>query len=73
VIIFENFNFALFTPPLGDFQVGLARRGHPLRLWVTREGTKQTIGDEGLQIVHCDGGERPRIARRNDGHLVSHR
>jgi hypothetical protein len=22
VIIFENFSFALFTPPLGDFQVG---------------------------------------------------
>jgi hypothetical protein len=21
VIIFENFSFALFTPPLGDFQV----------------------------------------------------
>jgi hypothetical protein len=28
---------------------------------------------EGLQIVHRDGGERLRIARRNDGHLVGHR
>jgi hypothetical protein len=54
-------------------RVSLARSGHPLRLRVTGEETEQTIGDEGLQIVHHDGGERPRIARRNDGHLVSHR
>jgi hypothetical protein len=54
-------------------RVALARRGHPLRLRVTGEGTEQTIGDEGLLIVHRDGGERPRIAWRNDGHLVSHR
>jgi serine/threonine protein kinase len=25
VIIFENFSFALFTPPLGDFQVAVKR------------------------------------------------
>jgi hypothetical protein len=25
VIIFENFSFALFTPPLGDFQRGIPR------------------------------------------------
>jgi hypothetical protein len=54
-------------------RVGLARRGHPLRLRVTREGTEQTIGNKGLQIVHHDGGERPRVTRRNDGYLVSHR
>jgi hypothetical protein len=54
-------------------RVGLARGGHPLRLRVTGEGTEQTIGDEGLQIVHSDGGERSRIAWRNDGHLVGHR
>jgi hypothetical protein len=52
---------------------GLARRDHPLRLRVTGEGTEQTISNEGLQIVHRDGGERPRIARRNDGHPVGHR
>jgi hypothetical protein len=34
---------------------------------------KQTIGDEGLQIIHRDDGERPRVARRNDGHPVGHR
>jgi hypothetical protein len=51
----------------------LVRRDHPLRLRVTGEGTEQTIGDEGLQIVHCDSGERPRVARRNDGHPVGHR
>jgi hypothetical protein len=47
---------------------GSARRGHPLRLRVTGEGTKQAIGNKGLQIVHRDGGERPRVARRNDGY-----
>jgi hypothetical protein len=47
-------------------------RGHPLRLRPIGEGTKQTIGDKGLQIPHNDGGGRPRIARRDDGHLVSH-
>jgi hypothetical protein len=50
----------------------LARRDHPLRLWVTGEGTEQAIGDEGLQIIHRDGGDRPRIARRNNGHPVGH-
>ena len=52
--------------------VGLAR-DHPLRLRPTGEGTEQTIGDKGLQIPHDDGGGRPRVTRRNDGHLVSHR
>jgi hypothetical protein len=51
---------------------GSARRDHPLRLRVTREGTKQAIGNKGLQIVHRDGGERPRAARRNDGHPIGH-
>jgi hypothetical protein len=50
----------------------LARRDHPLRLRVTGEATKQTIGDKGLQIVHRDSGERPRVERRNDGHPVGH-
>jgi hypothetical protein len=54
-------------------RVGLARRGHPLWLRPNGEGMKQTIGNEGLQILHSDGGERPRVARRNNGHLVSHR
>jgi hypothetical protein len=54
-------------------RVSLARGSHPLRLRPIREGTEQTIGNEGLQILHSDGGERPRVARRNDGHLVSHR
>jgi hypothetical protein len=53
-------------------QGGSARRGHPLRLRVTRERTKQTIGNKGLQIVRRDGGERPRVARRNNGHPVGH-
>jgi hypothetical protein len=53
-------------------QVSPARRDHPLRLRVAGEGTEQTIGDEGLQIAHRDGGEGPRIARRNDGHPVGH-
>jgi hypothetical protein len=34
---------------------------------------EQTISNEGLQIFHSDGGERPRVARQNDGHLVCHR
>jgi hypothetical protein len=51
---------------------GSARRGHPLRLRVTREGTKQAIGNKGLQIVHRDGRERPRVARRDDGHPIGH-
>jgi hypothetical protein len=51
---------------------GSARRGHPLRLRVTGEGTKQTINNKGLQIVRRDGGERPRVARRNDDYPVGH-
>jgi hypothetical protein len=51
---------------------GSARRGHPLRLRVAGERTKQTIGNKGLQIVRRDGGERPRVARRNNGHPVGH-
>jgi hypothetical protein len=39
---------------------------------VTRERTKQTVGNKGLQIVRRDGGERPRVARRNNGHPVGH-
>jgi hypothetical protein len=54
-------------------RTGLARGGHPLRLRPTGEGTKQTIGNKGLQVLHSNGGERPRAAWRNDGHLVSHR
>jgi hypothetical protein len=50
----------------------LRSEGHPLRLRVTGEGTKQTIGNKGLQIVRRDGGERPRVARRNNGYLVGH-
>jgi hypothetical protein len=51
---------------------GSTRRDHPLRLRVTGEGTKQAIGNKGLQIVRRDGGERPRVARRNDGYPVDH-
>jgi hypothetical protein len=54
-------------------RVSLARGGHPLWLQPIGEGTEQIIGNKGLQILHSDGGERPRVARRNDGHLVSHR
>jgi hypothetical protein len=42
-----------------------ARGSNPLRLWVTGKGTKQAIGNKGLQIVRRDGGERPRVARRD--------
>jgi hypothetical protein len=34
---------------------------------------EQAISDKGLQIVHRDDGERPRVARRNDGYPVGHR
>jgi hypothetical protein len=54
-------------------RVGLAPGGHPLRLRPAGERTEQTIGNKGLQILHSNGGERPRVAWRNDGHLVSHR
>jgi hypothetical protein len=51
---------------------GSARRCHPLRLWVTEERSKQAVGNKGLQIVRRDGGERPRVAQRNDGYPVGH-
>jgi hypothetical protein len=51
---------------------GSAQRDHPLQLRVTGEGTKQAIGNKGLQIVHHDGGKRPWVARRNDGYPVGH-
>jgi hypothetical protein len=54
-------------------RVGLAPGGHPLRLRPAGERTEQTISDKGLQILHRNGGERPRVARRNDDRLVSHR
>jgi hypothetical protein len=54
-------------------RVGLAPGGHPLRVRPTGERKEQTIGDKGLQILHRNGGERPRVVRQNDGRLVSHR
>ena len=54
-------------------QVDLAPEGQPLRLWPTGERTEQTLGNEDLQILCSDGGEGPRVTRRNDGRLVSHR
>jgi hypothetical protein len=54
-------------------RVDLAPGGHPLRLRPSGERTEQTNGNKGLQILHSNGGERPRVARWNDGHLVSHR
>jgi hypothetical protein len=54
-------------------RVGLAPRGQPLRLRPTGERTEQTLGNKGLQILHSYDGERPRVARRNDDCLVSHR
>jgi hypothetical protein len=53
-------------------RVGLAPRGQPLRLRPAGERTEQTLSNEGLQILRNDGGEGPRVARRNDGRLVSH-
>jgi hypothetical protein len=52
--------------------VGLAPGGQLLRLRPTEERTEQTLDDEGLQILHSNGGEGPRVARWNDGRLVSH-
>jgi hypothetical protein len=37
------------------------------------ERTEQTLSNKGLQILHSNGGERPWVAWRNDGRLVSHR
>jgi hypothetical protein len=53
-------------------RVGLAPGGQPLRLRLAGERTEQTLDNEGLQILRSDGGEGPRVARRNDGRLVSH-
>jgi hypothetical protein len=53
-------------------RVSLAPGGYPLWLRPAGKRTEQTIGNKGLQILHNNGGERPRVARRNDGHLVSH-
>jgi hypothetical protein len=54
-------------------RVSLAPGGQPLRLRPVGERTEQTLSNKGLQILHSDGGERPWVARRNDGHLISHR
>jgi hypothetical protein len=51
---------------------GSARGGHPLRLRVTGERAKQTISNKGLQVIRHNGGERPWVTRRNNGHPVSH-
>jgi hypothetical protein len=59
--------------PLRWSWVGLAPGGRPLRLRPAGERTEQTIGNKVLQILHGNDGERPWVARRNDGHLVSHR
>jgi hypothetical protein len=39
VIVFEIFSFALFTPPLGDFQQGPGKGDTPKRI-LPREGTR---------------------------------
>jgi hypothetical protein len=62
----------LSTCPGGGDGAASARGSNPLRLRVTGEGTKQAIDNKGLQIVHRDGRERPRVARRNNGHPVGH-
>jgi hypothetical protein len=54
-------------------RVGLAPGGHPLRLRPIGERTEQILDNKGLQILHINGGERPRVARWNDGRVVSHR
>jgi hypothetical protein len=54
-------------------RVDLAPGDHPLGLRLAGERTERTIDNKGLQILHNNGGERPWVARRNDGHLVSHR
>jgi hypothetical protein len=53
--------------PRRQSRVGLTPGGHPLRLRPAGERMEQTIGNKGLQILHDNGGERPRVARRNDG------
>jgi hypothetical protein len=50
-------------------RVGLAPRGQPLRLRPTGERAEQTLGNEGLQILHSDGGEGPRVEWQNNGRL----
>jgi hypothetical protein len=53
-------------------RVGLAPEGQPFRLRPIGERMEQTLGNEGLQILRSDGGEGPRVTRRNDSCLVSH-
>jgi hypothetical protein len=50
VIIFENFSFALFTPPLGDFQILEAVAGYDLWIWHAFFGMPGTNND--LNVLH---------------------
>jgi hypothetical protein len=63
----------LTTYPGGGVGSASLPGGQPLRLRPAGERTEQTLGNKGLQILHSDGGERPRVVRRNDNCLVSHR
>jgi hypothetical protein len=46
--------------------------GNPLRLPLIRERAKQTLSNEVLQVTRRDCGERPWVARQNNGHPVGH-
>jgi hypothetical protein len=54
-------------------RVCLAPEGQSLSMRRAGERTEQTLSNKGLQILHSNGGERPWVAWRNDGRLVSHR
>jgi hypothetical protein len=52
---------------------GPAHGGDPFRSLLIGERAKQTLADQTLQIARRHRGKGPWIARRDDGHPVSHR
>jgi hypothetical protein len=59
-------------PGGGDGTAPLGGGGNPLQLPLIRERAKQTLSDEVLQVIRRDCGERPWVARRDNGHPVGH-
>jgi hypothetical protein len=63
VINFVNFSFALFTPPLGDFQLRLVRLGRALGAGSGAHGAMSWLvrrvagwrGSVGVQGIRCSG------------------
>jgi hypothetical protein len=75
VIIFENFSFALFTPPLGDYHIGIIRSDRQ-RCTSKWKGICQHRIDQAILFVSSHGSDqidKENGSRREAGEAKSYR